>query len=311
LKAAIGNWLDTLRRRVVFEWGRKLYSESGVKIQEWLVSLSAQDFLYAVNQIFWWLVLVSVLGMLLKVKAIAEIIKGINEARSPIWDLRGTVNQLHTLEPVISDLKALEPLIRQLGEQVPLLYEKVDTAQRQLTELQLENASSRTDGTRDEVDADADGRTTQVVETEDHWEELREYWFRNAKRLEYVIEKIPDGRTRLSFDRMSRRNLKTIIKKLEDADFIDAASANASLRLVDEFNRHRPRHKVVPAEVVGPLQNLDKQLDDAIVQFAQIEGTDAPAATQPRSPNQSGGFYPSPNGSSEKPTGNSVVHQRR
>lgn len=258
---------------------------------EWLTWVKQQNISEFVHQLFWWLVLFTAFGTLLKLRTIRDIVGDIRHARSPIWDLRDTVDQLHKLEPVIKDFRTLEPLIRKLGEDVPLLFDKVDASNKKLTELQLDSVGNRTEESVDEATNQGNGLT---VTEEDRWPELQEYWRRNTRRLEYVIENIPDGRTRLAFDRMSRKNYRAIINRLETGGFIDRAPANASRELIDLFNRYRPRNRKVTASVVEPLSLVDKQLDDGIVAHDKITDAEVVQFRTPKPANQSGGFYPPP-----------------
>jgi hypothetical protein len=258
-----------------------------------------------IHQIFWGLVLLAVLGMLKNLGAIHKIVTGIRHARSPIWDLRDTVDQLTKLEPVIQELKSLEPLIRQLGQDVPLLFEKVDASNKKLTELQLDSVATRTE---EETDSDAARANGFSNPDDDRWADLQEYWRRNTRRLEYVIDKIPDGRTRLAFDRMSRTNYKAIIDRLEVSGFLTKAPANASRDLIDLFNKYRPRNRKVTAAVIEPLALVDRQLDSGIIPHDKIVDAD----TAPKPTNPSGGFYPT--GTSDKvgmPTDKFTPQQRR
>lgn len=268
-----------------------------IEIPDWAAWLTQIDYSALMHQLFWWLVLVTVLGMLFKIGTIHGIILGIKEARSPIWDLRGTVDKIEQLEPVLKRFNELEPLIKTLGENLPLLSEKVDSSNRKLTELQLDSEASRTDDI-------AEAPNVGLVPGDhpvDNWPQLREYWRRNTRRLEFVIENIPDGRTRLAIDRMSRTNYRAIVKRLEDGKFLSKAAANASLELIDLFNKYRPRSQIVASAVVDPLAIVDKQLDDGIVSHDRL--------VEPS--NQPGGFYsPAPNKNSAAPT-DIVAHQRR
>lgn len=256
-----------------------------------------------VHQTFWALVLLAVLGVLRNLGTIHKIVTGIRHARSPIWDLRDTVDQLTKLEPVIRELKSLEPLIRQLGKDVPLLFEKVDASNKKLTELQLDSVANRTEEVSDADTTRANGFGN--IDS-DRWMDLQEYWRRNTRRLEYVIDQIVDGRTRLAYDRMSRTNYRAIINRLEEGGLLAKAPANASRELIDLFNKYRPRNRKVTSAVIEPLALVDRQLDSGIVPHDKIVDVENPPKPT------SGGFYPT--GTSEKlgvPTDNFTPHQRR
>jgi hypothetical protein len=107
--------------------------------------------------------------------------------------------------------------------------------------------------------------------TEDpNWLLLRDIWRRNTRRLEYVIDQIGDGRTKIAFDRLPRTNYERIINKLQGQKLISAGAATASRSLIEEFNRYRPRNRAVPDEVIGGLKTLDHQLDREIVPISTV-----------------------------------------
>ncbi len=244
-------------------------------VSEWLSWAAA-----SVNKITWsevkataeltlyFLAVFAVIGCLRKLNVIREIIASFNESRGPIWDLRQTIN----------DLKGLEPVIHKLGDQMALLDEKVDAARKQVAELQVESASERTDEA--EELAAASTTTGERVQSE-NWETLRDCWRRNTKRIEYIIDQIPDGRTRLAYDRMPRTGYRSIVNKLQGAKHITPAAANASRELIELFNRYRPKNRKVPDELVGPLKVLDGQLDQELVEYAKVVAADASESAEP------------------------------
>jgi hypothetical protein len=114
-----------------------------------------------------------------------------------------------------------------------------------------------------------------------NWIMLRTYWRRNRERIEYIIDQIPDGRTKLPYDRMPRTNYRRILNKLEGQSLISPAAANASRELNDLFNRFRPRNREIPDEVVGSLHILDEQLERELVPYAKVsaaENSETPLA---------------------------------
>jgi hypothetical protein len=121
-----------------------------------------------------------------------------------------------------------------------------------------------------------------------NWLLLREYWQRNRKRIEYRIDHIEDGRTKLAYDRLPRTNYTRILNKLQGQKLITAAAANASRELNDLFNRYRPRNRAIPDEVIGPLKVLDAQLERELVSIESVraaeDGDDIVPSTHPPSP---------------------------
>lgn len=231
----------------------------------------------------YYLTVLAVLGCLMRLGAIGRILRDFREARGPLWELKTTVN----------DLKELEPALRSLGKQVALVDEKVESARKQVAELQVESISTRsdTDSAEDADDVDQPGEPEAVAAIEDgenrNWLKLRDYWQRNRKRVEYVIDQIPDGRTKLAYDRLPRTNYRRILNKLEDQKLITEAAANASRDLNVLFNRFRPRNRTIPDEVVDSLQVLDEQLERELVHYSKVlaaENGDEPQPLQAPSP---------------------------
>jgi len=253
--------------------------------------------------ILYFLAVLGILGCLLRLGTIRTIIRDFREARGPIWDLRNTVNQLNELEPVM----------RTLAEQVALVDERVEAWGKQVAELQVEAVSSRTAASdespriSDGVDGLNENRAAAAEQEDQNWLTLRDFWRRNTMRLEYVIDQISDGRSRLAFDRLPRTNYERIINKLQGQKLISIAGANASRSLNELFYRYRPRNRAVPDEVVESLRILDGQLDTELVPVAKILAADDDEAPRrqlavKRSPTMSVGSTPIPTngqGSSE------------
>ncbi len=247
-------------------------------IAEWadyIHALPWADIRDGLNLGLYYLAALVAIGALLRLNTIAQVLRDFLQARGPLWALQQTVAQLKELEPSILNLQA----------QVALMDDRLEAAAKQVTELQAETISSRSDA--DEGDADL-GDTPVVVtaprsEEQDHnWNALRDYWQRNRRRIEYTIEQIGDGRTRLAYDRLPRTSYTRIIHKLQGQKLITAAAANASKELIETFNRYRPRNKSIPDEVIGALAILDAQLEKELVPFAQVVAAeDADEAAPP------------------------------
>jgi hypothetical protein len=244
----------------------------------------------AFELLLYFLAVMAVLGCLIRLGTIRSIIHDFRLMRGPLWDLRTTVD----------DLKDLAPVLRAMTEQVALLDEKVEAARKQVAELQVESVSERTEASDDQSASAAPSGLVEVrpaEEAEDqNWLALREIWRRNTGRIEYVIDQISDGRTKIAFDRLPRTNYERIINKLQGQKRISAAAANASRSLNELFNSYRPRNRAVPDEVAQSLGVLDKQLDRELVPISTVlaadedDGAQPPArtpspATQPQRPN--------------------------
>ena len=204
--------------------------------------------------ILYYLTVLAVLACLLRLGAIGRILRDFRETRGPLWELINTVR----------NLRDLEPTIRSLSTQVALVDEKVESARMQVAELQVESISTRSDTeVTDDVDGTGRGDGVGQAATPDgglapqrtenrNWLILRDYWQRNRKRIEYVIDQIPDRRSKLAYDRLPRTNYNRILSKLEGQDRITPAAANASRDLNALFNRYRPRNRTIPDEVEPP-----------------------------------------------------------
>ena len=219
------------------------------------------------------LFVLAIFGCLVRLGTIRRIIGDFREARGPLWDLRNTVRELKELEPVIKGLS-----------------EQVDAVRKQVAELQVLSVSTRTGEPENDLAAGAPAVAQPDEANDKNWDALREYWRRNNARIEYVIDRIEDGRTKLAYDRLPRTNYTRIINKLQGQKLISAAAANASRELHELFNTYRPRNRDVPDEVVQALAVLDAQLDKELlpykaVQAAEVEEDDAPVHPAQTSPN--------------------------
>lgn len=256
-----------------------------MSLVEQLRALTAQISWSEVKSVFeyvlYLLAVIAVLGCLIRLGTIRKTIADFRESRGPIWDLRNTVNQLNELAP----------LIRTLADQVDLMDERVQAWGKQVTELQVEASSVRTDAEDSaQTEQDGDGLTPPIEirpaeDVEDpNWLLLRDIWRRNTRRLEYVIDQIGDGRTKIAFDRLPRTNYERIINKLQGQKRISVGAANASRSLIEEFNRYRPRNRAVPDEVIGGLKTLDHQLDREIVPISTVVAAEEDDRPTTRSP---------------------------
>lgn len=234
----------------------------------------------------WYGLMFAALLCLLRLRTIQRVITEFNKGRGPLWNMRSTVEELSELEPKLRDtIEQVGTLTAQMAD----LKDSVEALKVQLAALQIETISQRTGdaepaSTHAEPIADESHTGTAESDTEAeerNWELLREYWRRNTRRLEYVIDHIADGRVRRSFERLPRTNYPRIIHKLQGQDRITAGVADASKRLIDEFNRYRPRNRSIPDEVVEGLSVLDEMLEKELV---AIEAVNAAEEAEDASP---------------------------
>ena len=216
------------------------------------------------------LFVIAIFGCLVRLGTIRRIISDFRESRGALWDLRNTVSQLKELEPVIKGLS-----------------EQVDAVRKQVAELQVLSISTRTGETDEERVAGAPAVAQPADVSDKNWDAMRDYWNRNNARIEYVIDHIEDGRTKLAYDRLPRTNYNRIINKLQGQKLITAAAANASRKLHERFNAYRPRNREVPDEVVQALAVLDAQLDRELLPYGTVQAAEVAeddASVPPASP---------------------------
>lgn len=199
---------------------------------------------------------------------IAEVVRGFGKARGPIWDFRQTIEDF---KASIEELQKLKPIIGTLREQMALLDEKIDAAQKQLVELQRHSASERTDEADGSAAAAAqpadaaptNGRAAPAATDQENWLRLREIWRAHVNRLEAMIDDIDDGRRARAYRNMTRYDYKPIIARLHADGYLSDAAAKASTELMTIFAAYRPRNRAIPDKVVGEMIVLDKLLAGA------------------------------------------------
>lgn len=223
----------------------------------------------------WYGLMFAALLCLLRLRTIQRVITEFNRGRGPLWDMRTTVQELKDLEPRLRDTIGQ---VSALTAQTLDLTERVEGLKVQLAALQVETISQRTSDVEPVPSDPAPPvkASSPIAERDDdveerNWEALREYWRRNTRRLEFVIDQIPDGRVRGAFDRLPRTNYVRIIHKLQGQDRISPGVAEASKKLIDEFNRYRPRSRTIPDEVVDGVRVLDAMLEKELVPISTVE----------------------------------------
>jgi hypothetical protein len=217
--------------------------------------------------------LAAVFKVLRRLPEIRETMREFNEGRGRLWDLRQMIYDIREFKPVMEEMKDVLPHIQRMSGEIRLLQTQLEVTLAKVGELQAELSSERSI----ETDAAAVAAAGSIAgeNFEENWEQLREFWRRNTKRIEYVIGRIPNKRIRLSYDAMSRRNYKEIINKLEAAGYLGPAAATASRKLIDIFNAFRPQNRPVHDADVQPVRVLDMQLDQAIVPYSTVAAAEA------------------------------------
>jgi len=187
--------------------------------------------------ILWALVVIS--WALFRLPKIIEALRHFNDLRTPIWDLRTSVQAL-----LAADLKG------QLAD----LASSVEAAQKQLAELQRHSADERA------LPAVADQSQSPLV-SQDKWEEMRTIWTEVREKLEQLIDDIPDGRVRRKYDGISRYSYADISKTLLKDGFIDNSTSKAIERMNETFLSSRRRARPITNDDLQSFKELKSEFD--------------------------------------------------
>jgi hypothetical protein len=201
-----------------------------------------------------------------QIKTVAQLIRDFIDARGPIYALASIITRVEksveVITPQVDRLLQLEPTIKATAE-------RLEEVVQRLGDLQRLAVSERDQAQLLAVEApESSAAPPLVAEDRDaqNWERLREYWNANGRRLDDVIERIPDKRRRTKFRRMPRTNYPAIINGLADERLISEVAREASLNLHRVFMSYRPRNRKIPDSVVGELAVYDAQLEQEISQ---------------------------------------------
>jgi hypothetical protein len=205
-----------------------------------------------------------------QIKTVAQLVRDFMDARGPIYDLASIITRVEksveTLTPQVDRLLRLEPTIKATAERLEEVVQRLGDLQRlavsERDQIQLTAIEPTDSGVA--VPAAIEDRDAQ------NWEKLREYWNANGRRLDDVIERIPEKRRRTKFQRMPRTNYPAIINGLADEKLISEVARQASLNLHRVFMSYRPRNRKVPDDVVGELAVYDAQLEQELSQQQEL-----------------------------------------
>jgi len=190
----------------------------------------------------------------MKTETIFNIVRAFNEARSPISQLRTSV------EDIKSTITSVKDSARDFDKNMGVLKEfneRFRALSDQIIELQEEAVSQRTDaaplpgGALDAANADSD---------EQNWEEFRAIWKRNNQRLQATIDSKLAGARQRKYDNYSRTDYPYIIDRLFEDGALSRTARDKSIDLHKMFMSYKSRRKPVTEEVVANARILDKQL---------------------------------------------------
>jgi hypothetical protein len=147
---------------------------------------------------------------LARLPKIVEALVKFNELRTPIWDLRSSLETLSKLDikPQLDDLKA-----------------SLEAAQNKLNEMQRRAIDER------EIDAPV---AALPVSEQNRWEDIRKLWEEARDQIESKIKTI-DGRKQRKYENITRYSYAPIINQLADDGVIDEETANAARRMNQSF----------------------------------------------------------------------------
>jgi hypothetical protein len=202
----------------------------------------------------------------MRMETIFHIVRGFNEARSPISQLHTSVDGIKTtLREVASTVDGVKQSAREFDKNMGVLKEFNDRFKAlsdQVIGLQEEAVSQRTDAIGPLPAGAPDA--ANVINDDQNWEELRAIWKRNNQRLETIIRDRLVGAKQRKYDNYRRTNYPVIIDRLFQDNVLSATAHEKSKELHRVFMSYKPRNRPVTDEVVGAARVLDEQLSKLI-----------------------------------------------
>lgn len=187
----------------------------------------------------------------MRIETIFNIVRGFNEARSPISQLhsavQGVKNSTHEFDKNMGVLREFNERFKALTDQV--------------IGLQEEAVSRRTDTAPLPAGADEGD--------EQNWEDLRAIWRRNNQRLEAVIKNKLTGARQRKYDNYPRTDYPAIIDRLYQDSALQRTAHEKSIELHAMFMSYKSRRKPVTEKVVADARILDRQLSQ-LIQTADV-----------------------------------------
>lgn len=212
-----------------------------------------------------------------QIKTISKLVSDFIQARGAIYQLSATMTNAEAsakmLAAEIDRLNQLKPIMERSAERVEEALTKLGDLERQAVSERVEVSSG----------PPVAATTTAAIESdESNWERLRELWNANGRRLDRVIEQIPEKRRRNRFSQMSRRNYAGIIEALGAEKLITPAATEASLKLHTTFMSFKPRNRPIPDTAVADVIVLDALLETEL--SSNPTQTTTPPNDRPTSP---------------------------
>ena len=217
----------------------------------------------------------------LKIETVYGIVKTFNDARSPISDLRTSVDGMKQAQDSLkSQLHTVSDAAKVFNEHAPTLHElnaRIAAIAAQIFRLQEDSVIQRADEATvhsDSSNADSQIGTVadpeiqrQIEAQQQNYEELRAIWHRNNRRLDGVIKYKLTGAKQRKYDDMPRSDWPAIMDQLRKHNVLAIAAHEASNSLHRLFMSYSNKKRAVPEHVVGSARTLDAQLDHLIGRF--------------------------------------------
>jgi hypothetical protein len=201
----------------------------------------------------------------MRMETIFNIVRGFNEARSPISQLHTSVDSIKSaVQEVASTVDGVKESAREFDKNMGVLKEfneRFKALSDQVIGLQEEAVSQRTGegplpaGAQDAANADSD---------EENWEEFRTIWKHNNQRLEAIIKNKLTGAKQRKYDTYSRTDYPSIIDHLFEDGVMTRTGRDKSIELHKMFMSYKSRRKPLTEEVMGNARVLDEQLNQLI-----------------------------------------------
>jgi hypothetical protein len=281
--ANLNGWLDV-------SWRNPTVDSAALMIWSWLHwgALNSGEIVRVISfALLAWALFVAAM----KIDTVFNIVSTFNEARSPISELRSSVDGVKgTAREFASNMDALREASAILNRHAPTLSElneRLAALSDQVIGLQEETISQRT-GEVAVTPAVAPDAARGGASDEENWEELRSIWRRNNQRLEFTISEKLHGARQRSYARMPRTDYPSIIDRLKQHNVLSIAAHKASRELHEIFMSYKPRNRAIPDSVIGDMRNLDHQLEQ-LIGVVKVPATLSPGPDDDRgSSNDSG-----------------------
>jgi|GEM_PF-5596313 len=202
----------------------------------------------------------------MRMETIFNIVRGFNEARSPISQLHASVDSIKsTVQEVASTVSGVKESAREFDKNMSVLKEfneRFRALSDQVIGLQEEAVSQRT-GAIGPLSAGALD-AANLENDEQNWEEFRSIWKRNNQRLETIIKDKLAGAKQRKYDNYPRTDYPYIIDRLFEDGVLARTARDKSIELHRMFMSYKSRRKPVTDKVVADARILDKLLGQLI-----------------------------------------------